>query len=229
VQRLRDHFFLRRASFESTDIDRDREDADAKVAVVQMNRDDGTLSDDIRSLKKDTDTVEEIAAGARGLEAGEVEFDEASKDVKAPGQLDEHVQRRKWNVKEEGDSRTNSERPQLPGHRHQVIVVHPDEIVYARMSGRGRREHAIDRFVGQPVTRFEAAKRRLVVEQGPDDLVGESVVEVFPLGLGQREGNESVPESFLRAGQNASGARELLVCCSGPPDPATVPVFETRT
>ena len=81
-------------------------------------------------------------------------------------------------MQEEPEPGAASHRARLEGDVHQMIIVHPDEIVVAGFGNHRRRELAVDLLIRVPVARIEAAERLQVVEQRPDDFVGEALIEV---------------------------------------------------
>ena len=117
-------------------------------------------------------------------------------------------------------------RAQDGGDAHQVVVVHPDEIV-GPAGGEDRvREALVDGLVGGPVGGREMAHRNQIVEERPDDLVGEPGIEPVPLGLRQRDGDELVAEAAAGVLEERPRIGKLLLGGPRPPDPPPAAVAE---
>ena len=74
---------------------------------------------------------------------------------------------------------------QCLGNVHQVIIVHPDEIVGLRTADDGIRVTVVNLLVSLPVCRLEVAEILQIVKQRPDHLVGIAVVKFVALSLTQ--------------------------------------------
>src|SRR5207237_10916810 len=68
---------------------------------------------------------------------------------------------------------------------HQMIVVHPDEIVGLRTAGDGLCVTFVNLFVSWPVCWLEVAEILQIVKKRPDHLVGITVVKFVPFGFTQ--------------------------------------------
>lgn len=85
---------------------------------------------------------------------------------------------------------------QETGDLHQMVVVDPEQRIFAGLGGHDGRELAIDREIASPVGRVKIAARLQVVEQRPDDLVGEAQIEARALFRGKKHGFETVAGFF---------------------------------
>ena len=74
---------------------------------------------------------------------------------------------------------------QCLGDVHQVIIVHPDEIVGLRTAGDGICVTLVNLFVSLPVCWLEVAEILQIVKQRPDHFVGIAVVKFVALGFTQ--------------------------------------------
>ena len=72
------------------------------------------------------------------------------------------------------------------------------------------------------------AHRNQIVEERPDDLVGEPGVEPVPLGLRQRDGDELVAEAAAGVLEERRRIGKLLLAGPRPPDPSPAAVAEHR-
>ena len=73
-------------------------------------------------------------------------------------QLGEDVVGRKWDVQEERQRRAYAALAQRLSNIHQVIIVHPDEIVALAVLRDGLGVTLIDRLVSLPKGRLEVAE-----------------------------------------------------------------------
>src|SRR6266542_6035249 len=89
----------------------------------------------------------------------------------------------------------------------------PDEVLRPGLLGDRPGELPVDLPVGFPVARLEATKRWEVVEERPDDLVGEAVVVALFLGRGQRHRHESEPDRKSTRLNSSHGSISYAVFC----------------
>src|SRR4051812_37026862 len=99
--------------------------------------------------------MDEIAPVAQGLKADDVELQHGLKERHAPWQLEKDIERGERDVKEETDPRRYPLAPQLRAQIHQMVVVHPDEIVRVGVFRHHVRELAVDLAIGAPVRGVE--------------------------------------------------------------------------
>src|SRR5690606_15209800 len=185
---------------EPMEIDADREGADADVAghvngaaitqaVAHPQPYHRTGAVD-GGIEQGPDAVEEIASVALGLEADRVELQQAAEDIEAPGQLEENLQRRERRVQEEAGLDVQAQLAHVRRQRHQVVIVDPDEVAGLGDVGHGLREALVDLAVAAPVAGLEIAVGEEIVEQRPDDFVGEAEVEALHVVFGEHDGLE---------------------------------------
>ena len=105
-----------------------------------------------------------------------------------PGQLLENIRRGKRNVHEEGECAFRPLVPDQPAHVHQLIVLDPDHVAGLRSLKRDSCEALIDPLVKLPVTRREVTARLKIVEEWPQNFVGEAFVKVGLFFSGQEDG-----------------------------------------
>jgi hypothetical protein len=88
-------------------------------------------------------------------------------------------------VQEEPDPQVRSQFPQHPGHQLQLVVLYPYRRSVARDLGGGRGESLVDLLVGVPPVPVEHRGNYHVVVERPQRRVGEALVVVGNLRLGQ--------------------------------------------
>ncbi len=86
-------------------------------------------------------------------------------------------------MEEEAGVAPGPEALEFPAYQDQVVVLDPHVIALVRVLDDGARELSVHLLVERPVGGVEDAVREEVVEQGPEDLVGEAEVvlsHLFP-------------------------------------------------
>ena len=99
--------------------------------------------------------------------------------------LHQHVARREGDVQEEGEVRLESFAAQVVGDVEELVVVDPDEVVFAAFPGQCLSELAVHFYVGVPIFRIEIAASLKIVEERPEDLIGVAVIVLVDLVLAQ--------------------------------------------
>jgi hypothetical protein len=224
LARARGRFRGRRLLHEGVEVDADGEIAHARAASAGKHLDHLAAALESGALDQRAHALQEIAPVTRGLKAEEIVMQQRLDQSHAPRQLEIDVGRWKRDVQEEADAGVAAQPTQFGGDVHQMVVVHPDEVVV-----RARRVHylrifAVDLAIGAPVGGVEIAQQLHVVEQRPDHLVGEALVEVAYLLGRERHGLQRVTR---RAAHRVQLGVELGVALRDPgppdPDPAAVP------
>jgi hypothetical protein len=109
------------------------------------------------------------------------------------------VRRPEGDVHEEGQDAFRPLHANLPRHIHQLVVLYPDHVIGLRGFQRSGGETLIDLEIELPVARCEVAARLKIVKEGPQDLVGETFVEVGLL-LGREEDGKIAHRGAARGG-----------------------------
>ena len=122
------------------------------------------------------------------------------------GQRRQNVGRRAGNVEEEADRVDAAAGPQLAGQRHQVIVVHPDDVVFLEDFVELLGEQAVDAHVAALVGARIFLQVDAVVQHRPQHAVGEAVVVFLVVGFGEVD-----DRVFDAAALGSARRRRLLV------------------
>ena len=101
------------------------------------------------------------------------------------GHRRQDVRRRAGNVEEEADRIDAAARPEFAGQRHQVIVVHPDDVVVLDDRVELIGEQAVDAHVAALVGARIFLQVDPIVQDRPQHPVGEAVVIFLVVGLGE--------------------------------------------
>src|SRR5579862_221054 len=110
------------------------------------------------------EAAQKIVAISIRLKTDHVKIQQAFQYRVSPWQLFENIRRRKWDMQKEPGIGLLSKLPQITAHQHQVIIVHPNEIVTPGCLRDGSRKLAIYFLVHLPVIRIEVAPRRHIVK-----------------------------------------------------------------
>ncbi len=86
------------------------------------------------------------------------------------------VARRAGRVEEKANPVAMSARPQFARQQHQVIIVHPDDVVLMDQRAQSSAEHPVDPHVAARVGARVFLQVDPVVKDGPEHAVGETVV-----------------------------------------------------
>ena len=111
------------------------------------------------------------------------------------GQLGKDVVWRKRNVQEKRQRRKllrHTSLPQRLGDVHQVVIVHPDEIVGLRGVEDRIRVALVNFPVSLPVCRFEIAEALQIMKERPDHLIRIAVVKFVAFCLAQAHWHDLV-------------------------------------
>ena len=118
----------------------------------------------------------EIVAVVLGLEADEIVIGEAAENRPMMRQRLKDVGRRAGRVEEKPDRIAVAARPQLASEQHQMIIVHPDDVVVPEQRAQTIGEHAIDPHIAAGVGAGIFLQVDAVVKDRPQHAVGEAVV-----------------------------------------------------
>ena len=143
--------------------------------------------------------VGEVVAVVVGLEADQIVMDEAAEDLLVVGQRRQNVGRRAGNVEEEADRIDAAARAEFARQRHQVIVVHPDDVVVLDDRVELFGEQAVDAHVAALVGARIFLQVDPVVQDRPQHPVGEAVVVFLIVGLGEIDHGVFDPAAFEAA------------------------------
>ena len=124
-----------------------------------------------------------------GVEADQGRPEHALQQLAPPWQEPEDLGRGKRHVEEEADRRVGQPPPHQVRHQGQLVVVDPDQIARTVLVDDGVGEPPVDALVGLPALGLERQLIELVVEQRPQDSIGESVVVALDLGGGELDRN----------------------------------------
>ena len=171
-----------------------------------------------RVRHQNSHALNEIATVAQSLEADDVVLKQRIHESHAPGELDKQIQRRKRNMQEKPDPRPHTSGAQLRADVHEVVVVHPHEILAGALLCDGLCILRVDLAIRPPVEGIEVAQRLQVMEQRPDNLVGKTQVKVGDLLLAQPHGLQQIAGGAAGA---LGGHLHFGVCLVGacPSDP----------
>ena len=118
----------------------------------------------------------EIVAIVFRLEADQIVIGEAAEDFPVVRQGLQNVRRRAGRVEEKADRVAMAARAQLASQQHQMIVVHPDDVVLVEQRAQSIGEHAVDAHVAAGVGARVFLQVDPVVKDRPQHAVGEAVV-----------------------------------------------------
>ncbi len=213
---------------ELTEVDGDGEDADPHHAIVETRVDDPAFALHRGVGDQVVDALQEVLPVPRRLEAEEVVGQESPEDLEPPGEIHEDVHGGERDVEEEAETLLHPLFPEIPGRGHEVIVVHPDDVVLGGHVPQGAGELPVHRLIDLPEPGVEVALGGEVVEEGPDHLVRESQVEVVLLVGG--EGHPPHLVAGVGGGllQEPLQVRHGALLRSGPADPHALAAAEHR-
>src|SRR5262245_7026778 len=97
----------------------------------------------------------------------------------------EDFRRRTRNVEEESDAVLVAKVAQRLGKRHQMIVVHPDQIIRREDVVQLTGEEVVDAQIAAQIATGEFCAVDLVVENRPQHAIGEAVVVFLVIFLGE--------------------------------------------
>src|SRR5260370_7426570 len=132
--------------------------------------------------------LNKMADVASRLEPDQVELKRRVQELLLLRKLRKNIVRRKGDVQEKRQSRKFLRQAllvQCLGDVHEVVVMHPDEIIRLRASRDGIRVALIDLFVSLPVSRLEVAEILQIAKNVPDHLLQIASVKSLPSDLPQ--------------------------------------------
>ena len=100
----------------------------------------------------------------------------------------QHMQQRrrnKWGMQEKPNAIAHTQQPEFLGQQEQVIVVHPDQIVFTQQLGQRLGKTTVDRAVALVVLPPELHEPEPKMQQRPQRAIGEIDVEGAVFCLGQ--------------------------------------------
>ena len=134
--------------------------------------------------------MSEVFAIVFGLKTDQIIVGEAAKDLPVMRQGLQNVGRRTRRMKEKSDGVAMAARPQLASQQHQVIIVHPDDVILPEQRAQTVGEHAVDPDIAAGVGAGVFLQIDPVVKDRPQDAIGEAVV-IF-LNVVLRQINEDI-------------------------------------
>ena len=132
-----------------------------------------------------THHADEVGGVAGALEADEVGAEQALDHLLAPRQLREQLERRQRDVVEVADPQVRPQLAQHLGDQLQLVVVHPHGGAAGGLRGGRLGEPPVDPLVGLPPVPVERGRLDDVVVQRPQGVVGEALVELLEVVLGE--------------------------------------------
>ena len=123
-------------------------------------------------------------------------------------------------MQEKAYARVRQPLAQHARQQHELVVVHPDQIVRAGVLDHGVAEPAVGFDVGLPALGREAQTRRQVMKQRPDGLVRISFVEIGDQVRGQVDGDGAIALGPLLKDTLPFGIARMG-SVAGPADPDT--------
>jgi len=169
----------------------------------------------------------EVVPVPLGLEGQEGVLQEIPEEGRPPGHLQEDVRGREGDVEEEGALRVGVGLVQDARQGDQVVVVDPDEIARSGVLSEDRGELAVHLPVGLPVFGTEAAAGLEIVEEGPGDLVRETLVEELNLPFREEDRKEPVAAGLGGGAQDGLDPGDVhRARCPHPADPEPSPVAQ---
>ena len=173
-----------RQARESFRLHPDRECADANNAIAEVKA--------VAARPWQAAFIGDVAGKIRridfGLEADQVVVAERRDQLIMIGQGREDFRRRERNVDEETDLVVVPAIAQRLGERHEMIVVHPHDIVGPQQFFRCVGEILVDAKIAAKVAAREFGKVEPIMQDRPQHAVGETVVEFLVVVLGQIDG-----------------------------------------
>jgi hypothetical protein len=119
-------------------------------------------------------------------------------------------------MQKKADAVFYTQRAQLGGHGHQLIIVNPDEIARFQQGHQCLSEGAVDGEIGFVIRPVEAQQAGAVMQQGPERAIGEPVIEFLVFALGDIDGGEG---HTLVGQRNGGLVRGLIRPPSAPAEP----------
>jgi hypothetical protein len=163
-----------------------------------------------------------------GVKADEIGAQQAIQDKSAPWCRKEAEQlvSREWNMEKESNGCIRDSLAEIPRQEHQMIIMDPDDVPWPCDFNKRFTEGMVDLLILLPVIGSENCQLGKVVEEWPDGFVAESLIEVFYIFLGEKDGvammviERQLFDIFLELiGDRASGPThpDILECAGGIP------------
>ncbi len=196
-------------------VDADGECADPHLAALVLQRAIGL--DGRRQAQRGMAKVRGVSAG---MEADQVGAQHSFEHLAAAREDAEDLAGRERSVEEEPNAGRRQPATKQRRNQQELVVVHPDVIALAPDFRRGVGELLVDLFVNLPTGRLQRQPVGEVVEQGPEQAIGHSLV-VFRHLAGAERHRDAVQllQSLVELG--ALGARNSRHR-SGPAHPECV-------
>jgi hypothetical protein len=156
---------------ESHGLDADRKDADAHRPLGK-----GEIKIVAVQAAFAREVAAEIEGVVSGLEADKIVFAERWHEALVVRQCGQHFRRWARDVKEEADTVLVAALAERLAERHQVIIMHPDEILRPEHIVQLAREVIIDTQIAAQIAARELGKVNAVVQDRPQHAIGEAVV-----------------------------------------------------
>ena len=153
------------------------------------------------------------------MEANEIGTQQSPKQAVTLRQGAEELLGGKWDVEEEADAGIRQPLAQKARKQEQLVVVHPDEVTRLVLLRHDVGESLVHLDVRFPVADVERHLIEQIVEEGPEDPVGEPLVVAGHLVGGQR--NRHQPHGSELLIQLGLLGRCQLLGCARPSDPET--------
>src|SRR5262249_50999048 len=160
-----------------------------------------------------------------GLEGKQVRAQKPPEKFLTPGQDWKNFRRREGNVEEKSNRSVGKPIAQHLREQHQMVVVHPDEIIVVVALDDGFAEDVIRLHICVPTLGVKLQLGGEVVKNRPKGLIGIPFVETGCHIFGQVDG-----EAMLSLGplvkNNATALLILVATMSGPTDPVPAALVE---
>ena len=134
----------------------------------------------------------------------------------------QNIRRRARRVKKKPDGVAVPARTQLPSQQHQMIIVHPYDVIFPEQCAQAVGEQAVDADVAAGVSAGVLLQIDAVVEDRPQHAVGEAVVVFLDVVL--RQINEDI--GHLVDIDDLRFPIRLLGDLAAPAEPHSVAIFE---
>ena len=166
--------------------------------------------------------MREIVAVVFRLEADQIVVGEAAENFPVMRQGLQNVRGRAGCVEEKSDRVAVAARAQLASEQHQMVVVHPDDVVLLEERAQAVGEHPIDPHVATGVHARVLLQVDPVVKDGPQHAVGEAVVIFLDVVCRQIDEDVSDPVDLDYVRLAWGWVRDL----AAPAEPHSVAIFQ---
>ncbi len=172
------HLGLRRGFHEAGGIDPDGKGVGLVDVVADLD-----AAEMVVMTQRAVNAAQEVLRVVVGVKAHEIRTEDASQQLLTPsrGQEPEHFEGRKRDVQKKADGQTRMPGPQQGGQQHQLIVLHPHAITRLDQAFQFVGEPLVALHVRLPLPGVIHGIRREVVQQRPQGLVAEPVIEIVSL------------------------------------------------